>query len=113
MLCNRLKTNANDGKLSVNLQSGELRFESPLFLMAHLLFTVNLRTFLQLINKIFHQNLRENIDQILSVLMLTDLNEDLFYSELQAKLMDKKIKNAYRYSAYKNVLLSLASETSN
>ena len=77
--------------------------------MADLLFTVYLRTFLQLINKIFHQNLRENIEQIISVLMLTDLNEDLFYSELQAKLIDKKLKNAYRYSSYKNVVLSLAS----
>lgn len=81
--------------------------------MADLLLTVNLRTFLQLINKIFHQNLRENIEQIISVLMLTDLSEDVFYSELQSKLIDKKLKNAYRYSSFKNVVISLASDTSN
>jgi|688.fasta_scaffold748939_1 hypothetical protein len=74
MLCNRLKNTSHDGKLSINVQSGELRFESPLLLMTHLLLTINLRTFLQLINKIFHQNVRDNIEQMISVLMLTDLS---------------------------------------
>lgn len=113
MLCQRLKTTTYDGKLSINVQSGELRFESPLLLMADLLFAINLRTFLQLINKIFHQNLRDNIEQILSILMLSDLNEDVFYTELQAKLIDKKLKNAFKYSSFMNVVLNLSSETSN
>lgn len=108
-LCSRAGAVAGDFRLAVDVETGELKFWSPVY---KLVLASPAGTLAALLHSLTRQ-LRLAQEQVLSVVLLADAQFGCLYPELRARTQERRWVQTCRFSKFMNVFLNLASETAN